>query len=471
MEENEFMEPSFGEVLDLIKQYEEAAKAKQKIFLEEEHYEQIIQFYQENRAPHKALRVIEEALEQYSFSSFFYTKKAEILANNKKFEEALAVLEEAQRLDPQDINIFLIRADVYLWEGRHNDALSETEFALTLATESEDKCELYLELADIWEDLEKYDKVVEALKTAARFNPMSEEALNRFWFCTELTEQYEESVKFHEELIEQSPYSYLAWYNLGHAFAGLDLYEKSLEAFEYVIAIDEKYEAAYICCGDVKYNMGQFEDSLHYYLDAIKLSKPNKELYLKTAETYEMLSDFSKSRSYLRKAIAVDPYYDEAFFRIGETYRQEEKWSKAISSFERAVKLNKENIEFLAALADAYMSVFEGEKALDIFERIFQLDTTDKQNWINLATAYLNVEDFRKAFQVLHEAEHKFENSADILYIKAVFYFQAGNKHEALLNLERGLLMNFDEHTIIFDIDDSLLDNPAVIQVIEQYRN
>ncbi len=471
MEENEFMEPSFGEIVDLVKKYEESVKDRQQVFLDEEHYEQIIQFYQDGRENNKALRVIESALEQFSFSSFFYTKKAEILANQKHFDEALHALEEAERLDPNDINIFLIRADVALWEGKHEDAKAQIDYALLIAPEDEDKCELYLELADIYEDQEKYPEVVEALKEALKVSPQNEEALNRFWFCMELTENYEESILFHEALIEKSPYSHLAWFNLGHAYAGLEQFEKSLDAFEYVLAIDDKFDAAHICSGDVLYNMGRYEEAVDFYLEAIKLSKPNKDLYLKTAETYEKLLDFSKSRSYLRKSITVDPYFDEAFFRIGETYRLEEKWNKAISSFERAVKLSKDNLDYLAALADAYMSVGEGEMAVEIFERIFQLDTQNKQSWISLATAYFNVDNFRKAFQVLQEAEAKYEGHADVLYIKAVFYLQAGNRHEALLNLERGLLMNFDEHVMIFEMDDSLLDDAAIIQVIEQYRD
>ena len=236
-------------------------------------------------------------------------------------------------------------------------------------------------------------------------------------------------------------------------------------------AIDENFDAAYICSGDVIYNMGRYKEAIEFYLDAIKLAKPNKELFLKTAESYEQLGELSKARGYLRKSITVDPYYDEAFYRIGETYRLEEKWMKAVSSFERAVKLNKENIDYLASLAEAYLSIDENEKALEMFERIFQLDTHVKQNLINLATAYFNVEDFRKAFQVLNEAEAKYEGDAEIFYIKSVFYYQAGNRHEAIMNLEKGLLANFKEHPMIFDMNDSLLSDAAVIQVIEQYRS
>jgi len=471
MEENEFLEPSFGEIVDLVKQYEEAVKTKQQVFLEEDDYEQIIEFYQTNREYNKAIRVIDSAIEQYSFSSYFFTKKAEILANQKRFDEARMVLEESQKLDPNDINIFLIRSDINLWEGRHEEALDEVKYALTIAGNPEDQCELFLEMADIYEDQEKYPEVVQALKQALYQNPMSEEGLNRIWFCTELLEKYEDSVKFHENLIEVSPYSFLAWFNLGHAYAGLGMFEKSLDAFSYVIAIDDAFDAAYVCSGDVLYTIGRYTEAIPFFMDAIKLSKPNKEVYLKMAECYEKLNELGKARSFLRKAIAVDPYFDEAFFRIGETYRAEGKWSKAISSYERAIKLSKETPEYLTALADAYMNNEEGELAVEIFEKLFQLDTTNKQNWINLATAYFNIDDFRKAFQVLSEAEEKYKGNADLYYIKSVFYIRAGNRHEALINLEKGLITNFDEHNMIFEMDETLLNDTAVMQVIEQYRS
>lgn len=471
MEEYEFSEPSFGEIVDLVRQYEESVRSKQQLFLGEENFEQIINFYQDNREYNKLLNVIETALQQYSFSSFFYTKKAEILANQKRFEEARVILEESEKLDPQDINIFLIRSDIYLWEGKHQEALEEVIYALTIAANAGDKCELYLEMADIYEDQEKYPEVIEALCEALKQDPMSEEGLNRLWFCTELTEKYEESIKIHEGIIDQSPYSHLAWFNLGHAHAGLNKPEDALEAFGYVMAIDESFDAAYISSGDVLCSTGKYDEAARFYMDAIRLSKPNKEVYLKLAECYERQGELSKSRSYLRKAITVDPYFDEAFYRIGESYRRQEDWTKAINSFERAVKLNRENVDYLVALGDAYMSTGDDVQAVEIFERIFQLDPQSRQNWINLATAYFNASDYRKAFQVLNEAEQKYENSADIFYIKSVFYNKAGNRHESLINLEKGLLVNFDEHTLIFEMDDTLLDDAAMIQVIEQYRS
>lgn len=471
MEENGYSESSFGEIVDLVKKFEEAVKSRQSVFLDEEKYEQIIEFYQENGEVNKALRVTEAAISQYSFSSFFYTKKAEILTTQRQFDEALTALQNSERLDPTDVNIFLIRSDIFLLKGLHQEALAEVEHALSFATNSGDRCELFLEMADIYEDQEKYLEVVRALKNALKQDPMNEEALNRIWFCTELWGKYHDSIKFHKELIEQCPYSYLAWYNLGHSQLGLGKYEEALESFSYVTAIEETFENAHISSGEVLSLMGRYPEAMSFYQEALKQTKTNKSLYYKTAECYELMGELSKSRAMLRKAIALDPAFDDAFFKIGETYRQEEKWNKALQNYERAVKINKRNTDYLSALGEAYMSVGDGNKMVETFELLFQLDTQNKQNWINLATAYFYIEDFHKAFQTLNEAEQKFKNNSELFYIKAVFYLKAGNRHEALLNLEKGLLTNFSEHQIIFDMDESLMNDAGVMQLIEQYRD
>ena len=117
------------------------------------------------------------------------------------------------------------------------------------------------------------------------------------------------------------------------------------------------------------------------------------------------------------------------------------------------------------------MNIDDTEKAIDAFERIFQLDPNTKQNWINLATIYFSTSNYRKAFQVLTEAEDRYEDNADIFYIKAVFYLQIGNRTEGIANLERGLSISFDEHPMIFELYDSLLDDADILQVIEQYRD
>ena len=470
MLENEMDESSFGDLMDMIKKYEEAEKEQQTLFLDEESYLRIVDFYTDNREFKRAYSVIETALEQYHYSCELWIKKAEILAEQNKCEEALDALQSAENLERTEIAIYLIRADIFLSQGKHDEALYVINTGLEIAEEDDDICDLYLEQADIYEDMGFYIEVMDALKECIRLNPANDEALNRLWFCTELTEQYDDSRKFHKKLVDKFPYNHMAWFNLGHAYAGLKKYDDAIEALEFAVAIDENFELAYEMTGDVYFEKKEFEKALESYHDTLKIGRPNKETLCKAAECYSQLKDYHKARGYFRKALAIDPNYDEAFFLTGETYRAEGNFAKAAEAFERAAKISPENVDYLNALGDACIMNDEIESAVLVFEKVIALDSKIKQHYINLATAHYGLENFRACFDALNKAAEIFENPADIFYIKFVFYNQIGNRNEALVSLQKGLLLNFEEHQTIFDMDERLKDDESIVAIIEQFR-
>ena len=81
MLENDFNSPDFGEIMELIQQYEEAVKANSTLNFSEEDFEKIIVFYQDNHEFKKAMTVANSALEFFPFSAEFLIKKI----NNLKF--------------------------------------------------------------------------------------------------------------------------------------------------------------------------------------------------------------------------------------------------------------------------------------------------------------------------------------------------------------------------------------------------
>lgn len=470
MMENEMDDQSFGELMDMIKKYEDAEKQHSPLFLDEESYLRIVEFYADNREFKRAYNVLEAALDQYHYSCELWIKKAEILAEQNKCEEALEALENAENLDKTEIAIYLIRADIFLSQAKHDEALDVITIGLSTADDPDDICDLYLEQADIYEDMGYYMEVMDALKECLKVNPENDEALNRLWFCTELTEQYEDSRKFHKKMVDTYPYNQLAWFNLGHSYAGLKRYDEAIEALEFAVAIDENFELAYEMMGDVYFDKKEFSKALEAYHDTLKIGRPNKETLCKAAECYSQLKDYHKARVYFRKALAIDPNYDEAFFLIGETYRGEGNFSKAAEAFERAAKISPENVDYLNALGDACIMNDEIESAVLVFEKVIALDSKIKQHYINLATAHYGMENFRECFDALNKAADLFDNPADIYYIKFVFYNQIGNRSEALVSLQKGLLLNFDEHKTIFDMDERLQHDETIASIIEQFR-
>lgn len=468
-EEDEFNEMSLSDIVGLVQQYEQAQQNAASLHLSEESYEQIIQFYQENREFKRAVSVANSALERYPFSPGFFILKAESLAEQGNFEEALQALELAETLDTTEITVFLIRADIYLWTGCHNEALVQLEKARKLAELPEDLTDVFLLQADVYEDLELYDNVLNALKNAVKADPQNEEALNRLWFSVELTSRFEESEKFHRILIDENPYNYLAWFNLGHALYNLDKADEALEAFGYVTAIEESFDPALIFAGDIYFERKNYSKALELYMDAMRVNKPYKETFYKAAECYEQMGDYHKCRYYLRKATVIDSEYDEAFYKVGESYMAEENYAQAVQAFERTVKIAPENPDYLAAVADAYLMNEEPASAILYLRKAIDIDPKNKLLYINLASAYFGIEDITMCTETLMATARIFPNAADLFYVNSVFLFQSGLRQAALTSLQKALDINTNEIEIIFQMDASLQDDTDVQLLMEEY--
>src|SRR5258708_8044022 len=108
--------------------------------------------------------------------------------------------------------------------------------------EGDERIELLFELADVYDDYEEFDKIFDCLKLILEQEPTNEEALYKICFWTDFTGRNEESIRLHQQIIDEKPYNELAWFNLAAAFQGLKLYEKAVDAYKYALAIDEKFD-------------------------------------------------------------------------------------------------------------------------------------------------------------------------------------------------------------------------------------
>ncbi|HXH17881.1 MAG TPA: tetratricopeptide repeat protein [Chitinophagales bacterium] len=459
----------FQNVTHLVAHYEEMEKTNSRFFLDESSFEQLIDYYERRKRTDKASAVADHAITQYPFSAFFLVKKAQFLFDGKQFDQALELLDRAEVYDPREIQIYLLRSDIYAWMDDFKKAVATLEHALDIADE-EDAAHLYLELADVYEDWGKYEHVFECLRKSLELQPDNEEALNRMWFCVQFVEKYKESAELHQKIIDKEPYSHWAWFNLAHAYAGLGELEKAVDAFEYVIAINEKFEYAYKDCGDVLFRMEQYRKAIQYYKNALEAARPSKEIYFSIGESYECLNEYGNARNYYRKAIGIDPQFHEAFFRIGLCYRQEEKWHNALTSFERACKLKDDDPDYIEMLGDACYELGDLEYAIELYSKAVDIRPNSRDAWLALARTLLESGMCRDAFTVLDDACEQFDDPADIIYVKSAYYYLIGNKKESLLNLERALLVDFELHPIVFEISPFMEKDGAVLKVIDQYR-
>ena len=454
-------------IFELVSKYEDMSN-EGSIFLSENDYTSLINYYEEEFLLERAIDIVECAIAQYGFSADFYIRKAELLIASDKEEMAMAALDQAELYAPNDIVVFLLRSEALTSLELFDEALLLLE-QLKEGANSKDLCNIYVYESLVYEAMEEHERMFYALKAALQENPKSKDALERMWICVELSRRYRESIELHEKILEEDPYSHLAWYNLGAAYAYFGNYAGAIEAYEYAYIIHDKFEFAYRDCAEICYELKNYQKALECYQETLVHFEPDQDIFLRIGQCYQKLGNNVIAKTFYEKAGQLDPYNDEVWFHIGECYAQEGKWQKAISFFKKANRIDDRREEYLSALADAYYQIGEYKKAEPFFIAATEAAPEENEYWLKYGFFLMDMERYEDAANLFDEAEIHAVDTA-FLYCKSVCLFRMARRQEALYLLGDALDENFDMHDSLFDLMPGLMDDTEVQAIIATYQ-
>ena len=86
-------------IKELLHLFENLRTGASSVFLEEEAFEKIVDYFDDQEEPVKAMEAADIGIEYFPFSASLLFKKADLLLASRKYAEALDVLEKAELLD------------------------------------------------------------------------------------------------------------------------------------------------------------------------------------------------------------------------------------------------------------------------------------------------------------------------------------------------------------------------------------
>jgi tetratricopeptide (TPR) repeat protein len=321
-DDDDYMDDDLNSLDELLQRYELVKQGEAAGIMEEEEFEKVIEYYFQNSNDQEALLACDIARTYYPFSGNVLLLKAEILTQAQKYGQALKALDEMEQYDKINLDAVLLRSDILLGQFKYDQA------ALWLETKSEElegkeKIEVLLELSDVYDECEEFDAVFDTLKRVIKIDKRNEEALQKICFWAEFTHRLEESAEIHLAITEADPYNALAWFNLGAAYQGLKLYEKAIDAYEFCVVIDEKFEFAYRNMADAYMRMKWYEKAVEVLEKHLEIAKAEDVIYEAMGYCWEKQKNYPKARYFYRQASQLSPKDDSIFYKIGETYTRE----------------------------------------------------------------------------------------------------------------------------------------------------
>jgi tetratricopeptide (TPR) repeat protein len=456
-------------IKELLHLFENLKNGAGGVFLEEEAFEKIIDYFDDQEENLKAMEAAELGIEYFPFSSSLLFKKADLLLASRKYNEALAILEKAELLDANDLNLYILKTDAYLALDKQEKAVALLETAIA-HFEGEEKIELLFELADVYDDYEEFDKVFDCLLIILKEEPTNEEALYKICFWTDFTGRNEESIRLHTSIIDQHPYNELAWFNLGAAYQGLKLYEKAIDAYQYSLVIDEKFDYAYRNIGDAYIRLKKYKEAIEALEKVLELSKPEEVIYEAIGHCYDRMRNYAQARFHYRKASHLNPDDSKLFYKIACTYYNEGQWASTVKQLESALKIHRHQYEYNLLMGESKLQMSLVKESIQFFSNAVRIKPKNIAGWEALIRCLYQSGFYTEARQQVIAAMDITNGKPVFLFYLSAILFALGKSKDALLYLETAMQTSPKTLKKFIDLNPSMLQNGNIVDVIARYK-
>lgn len=468
MKDNPYREDR-EQLRELLNQFENLKNGRQHSFLEEDAFGKLIEHFQEKDDLRKAMEAAEIGCTQFPYSSTLLIKKADILLANRRYNDALKILEQASLFDSRDINLYILKTDAYLALDQQEKAVQLLQEALTLF-DGEEKIELLFELADVYDDYEDFDKVFDCLKMILEEEPNNEEALYKICFWTDFTGRNEESIRLHRQIIDDFPYNELAWFNLAAAYQGIKLYEKALDAYQYAITIDDKFDYAYRNMGDAYIRLRKYKEAIEVLEKVNELAKPEDVIFEAIGHCYDRLKNFAQARFYYRKATHLRPDDSKLFYKIACTYFNEGHCENCLKQLDTAMKIHRNQAEYNLLAGECKIQLGQFRDAVQYFSNVVRIRPRNTAGWEALIRCLYKGEFFEEALEQSDAALRINPNKPLFLFYKAAVLLANGRSKEAILQLEKAMEKTPRLLKRFVELNPAVLQNQSVVDVVARFK-
>ena len=458
-----------GDIQDLLQRFQNLKNGRANAYIEEDDFERIIEHLDEKDEIADAIEAANMGLEQYPHSALLMIKKADLLLATRKYKEALQLLDAATLYDHKEMNLFILKTDAYL-------ALDQPEKAITLLQEAlhlfegAERTEVLFELADVYDDHEAFDKVFDCLQLILEEEPTNEEALYKICFWTDFTGRNEESIVLHQKMIDEQPYNALAWFNLAAAYQGIKLFEKAIDAYQFAIVIDEKFDYAYRNMGDAYLRIRKYKEAIDALEKVLELARPEDVIYEAIGHCYHRLKNYAQARFHYKKAAHLNPDDSRLYQKIASTYMLESKWQMAIKQIEHAIRINKHINEYYIMMGECYMYLDQYKEAATYFGIVVKHKPKQIAGWESFIKCLIANEQYDAALEQTELAYMSTQGKVIFVYYRSAILFMMQKRKEGLLQLEMALSKSGKWLNKLIKFYPELIQDPKVVELISQYK-
>ena len=257
------------------------------------------------------------------------------LAANGQFDEAVAALKRATKLNPEAASYFANLGEVLRQAGRLEDAEKALDQAIKLDANNSQALN---NLGIIRYEQRKFGEAVDYYRRALAARPNMAEALNNLGNALRLTGDIEGALHAYQDALVQRVSYPEAYNNLGTLLQQDRKFEEAEHALRKAIQQNPRYMEAHNNLAALLFAQKNDIEALRILADALKIQPNNVQTLLITAKIQLRRNNFQAAEQATRRVIQQEPENPEANTLLGQVLHETDRYDEAITVLETALK-------------------------------------------------------------------------------------------------------------------------------------
>jgi tetratricopeptide (TPR) repeat protein len=437
-EDNEdFFDANFH---DEMKDYKSKLSNGERPFYDADQLDSFIDHFVMSNQLQTAMDCVNHAIELYETNLSFRIRKAQVLSNLGRLNEALAMLMQNEKLLGNDPEFLLTKASVHSQMRDSKSAIKYFERALK-ELDGEEKDEVYIDLSAEYQNLGNMKEAIQILKQAIVFNPNNEAAVHELAYCYDLDNKIDDAIKCYQDYLDIEPYSFTTWYNLGNAFSKAENYKDALWAYDYCLIINEEFTSAYFNMGNVYLVRDEYHKAIECFERCIAIDGEDALALDYIAEAYEHLEEYDLAIDYYKRSIALQPDLPDPWLGMGIALDQLNRTKEGLPYLKKAVSLDPLNADYNHVLGAAMIKADMKKEAKVVLMTAIEMNPLAGEILVDLTELKAET-DLHQAYDDLNEHIEAYELSGRILLHRVKYAWLSGHQTDAVIFYREILIEN-----------------------------
>lgn len=171
------------------------------------------------------------------------SRRARVLMRAKKYDEAVALCEQALQADVDDTDVYEVLATVYFLTGKYDAAITNFTSVTRLAPR---RPATYINMGAVYNRMGEFAKAVESLRRGLQLDKNSSEGYYNLGIAYRQLKEWKMAVPAYREAIRLDPRMHEAYQNLGNVYTEMGNHQQAASHYKKALEIKPDFQRAQV---------------------------------------------------------------------------------------------------------------------------------------------------------------------------------------------------------------------------------